>query len=274
MFRWAALVGGIEIFGVDGVYLFRGLTRIINPRPVCAGLQILRGWLGEKATPLVKSGLYFSIFREKFKKGRWDRCWNCCIMPQKKSLEVVDEKLTMGNKSYVIHRTASGVLNQFTLSLVIVAVLTIACWKADFGVFGWLKIPLYAYAFRIGIYVLIDFLFEKKFLEIDDDIYIKTFFSKFKLDKNRSYLIIAPAPLLRYTSEIYYLNLVRNDKRLLNRVFKNRIKLYVEDGELDLKGIARKISDMFGIPFRDVELGINSYWNDGGELQKNKGIIP
>ena len=115
---------------------------------------------------------------------------------------------------------------------------------------------LIALSFKLYIFQIIDLLFNRKIVLTEDgEIYIKLFFITWRLDNKKCYLIIedifipTTIDIKRPTLMIY-----RNPNTFFNRLFKNKIKIHRAD-KINFEQIrdeARKISEMFGIPFRDI----------------------
>lgn len=102
---------------------------------------------------------------------------------------------------------------------------------------------------------MIDLLFTKKIIFTQEgEIYIKLFF-KWKVHADKSYLIIEDI-FVPSTVDVKNSTLVlyRNSNSFISRLFKNKIKLHsIDQVNLEqIKDEAQKISEMFGIEFRDI----------------------
>ncbi len=179
-------------------------------------------------------------------------------------------------KVYIIKRTSTGIWKEFFLNFLVGVIVFIIGIYTCFDHLFWGVIVL-IFAFKFFIYRLIDFLFIKEFIEIEKILYISFLGVNFKINPKRCFSVIEAYSFpSKSGTKYYYLELIRNDERWLYRIFKNKIKLYVEDGEIDLEGVAQKLFDLYGIKY----LGIFDDWNGQGYtenkdfLMKNKGIIP
>jgi hypothetical protein len=152
---------------------------------------------------------------------------------------------------YKIKPTLTGLFQEFGLTVVLL-LLFIALSIGSYGTdLDWLFMVISAYLFFVTL-AASDFLFSKEIVKGDSVKYIRMSLFRFEIT-NRSYLLIANSPgPNRYGFKHYQLILVRNSRRRMSRLFKNKIRLCQEDGEIDLVGIARKIEHMFEIEYRGV----------------------
>lgn len=115
---------------------------------------------------------------------------------------------------------------------------------------------LIALSFKLYIYNVIDLSFTKQIiLTVEGKIYIKLFFFNWKVNVDNCYLILedlfVPTTIaVKDTTLMIY----RNNPKFINRLFKNKIKLHKKDGGNieKIKIEAKKISELFGIEFRDI----------------------
>ncbi|MEZ5017808.1 MAG: hypothetical protein R2800_12195 [Flavipsychrobacter sp.] len=124
-----------------------------------------------------------------------------------------------------------------------------------FNVYCILGFLMFIVVIRTSIYQMIDLWFTKTIIIEGDELFICCWGIKFKLSREDSFLkidnIVKFSSLnVRYPS----LNIYRNPTSFLHKVFKNKIKLNVTIKK-DIKETeeeARRISNMFGIPFKDT----------------------
>ena len=129
--------------------------------------------------------------------------------------------------------------------------------------------------FWFFIYRPSDYLFSKVLFQDTDSFRLKMAFWAFKIDKQRCFTVIEPYSFpSSYGSRFFHLALVRNTESRWQRLFKNKIKLYPEDGTIDLEGLAKKIKDEFGIPYHGIFDFSSGGVMDKSALMKHKGLIP
>lgn len=178
---------------------------------------------------------------------------------------------------YKISATSFGIWHEFILKF-IVGLLFIVC-----GLYllidgeAFIGIAILLVTFRLIVFRYIDLLLSKEIVRTTNSILLKAFCIKFEITNGRSFTVIEPYSFpSKYGSKYFYLVIVRNNPNALKRLFKNKIKLYPEDGKIDLVGVAKKIENEFGIPYHgifDLSEGGNGI-NDASILMPNKGIVP
>ena len=156
---------------------------------------------------------------------------------------------------YKILRTGTGVWQEFGLMLLFGTIFISIMMFFLLNNFDLIMSLIIFYIIRLVFYSLIDFVFVKTIFDNGIQVFIAVFFMKIKIDKKRAFTSILRSPSPSRYAKHYCLVLVRNDEKWLNRLFKNKIILYAEDSNLDLEGIANKISDMFGINSQFCNLG-------------------
>lgn len=179
-------------------------------------------------------------------------------------------------KIYKINKTSYGVWHEFALNFLFgIIFFAIGIYESLDSIF--IGAIILIIAFKFFLYRLSDFLFTKEIIQSDIYLFIRVFFIRLKIESARCYTVIESYsfPSMAGT-RYYYLELVRNDKNRWHRLFKNKIKLYPQDGKIDLVGVGQKIEESFGIPFRGIDMSWDggSYSDDISVLMPNKGIIP
>jgi hypothetical protein len=109
-------------------------------------------------------------------------------------------------------------------------------------------VPLF-FIIRYYIYKNIELLFNVRIVKDEGSLYLKMMWFTLSLDLNNCFLIIENVAVftgIKPNTE-YGLVLVRNEKKAINRIFKNRIKLYVGLSVTDLEDNMNLISNQFGI---------------------------
>lgn len=118
-----------------------------------------------------------------------------------------------------------------------------------------LSVLLMCISIRMSIYQMIDLWVDKTFFIENGKVYVKCWGVKFRVNRERSFLRIDNMLVLSpINAKFPTLNIYRNPSCLLCKVFKNRIKLYTvtKDNIEDVRKEAHRISEMLGIPFKDV----------------------
>lgn len=118
-----------------------------------------------------------------------------------------------------------------------------------------LSVLLICGAVRFSIYQMIDLWVNKTIFIEGDTVFIRCWGIKFKLSTERSFLVIENMLVLNPINAKHpTLNIYRNPSYFFGRLFKNKIKLYTitKDNIEESKKEAQKISEMFGVVFKDV----------------------
>lgn len=106
------------------------------------------------------------------------------------------------------------------------------------------------FIFKFFIYNILDFLFDKQIIKTDNNLFIKISKLRLAIDTERAYIEISKVdtPVTGFT-KVKGIVLVRNNKKIKNRLFKNRIKLLAEGKNKNLEEFGEKLSSELGIKF-------------------------
>ena len=150
-----------------------------------------------------------------------------------------------------IERTTSNYLTYLIEILYIASVFGIVkyfIWK-DSQILSFI---ILVFICRENIYKRMDLILPMKLIKEDNQLYLVYMFIRIKLNVENCFLIIEnvlPFIISRRPGTEYGLVLVRNDKKMLFRILKNRIKIQREDYR-GVEGLVSKmnlIKDEFGI---------------------------
>lgn len=158
------------------------------------------------------------------------------------------------NKTYTAHQTSSGkslLINGYLQGSVFLTLSVISLLDEPF-----LGAILSFYTVKYFFYRIVDFFFSKTIFQSEQEFHVRMCFINFKLNsrspvKDRAtFLVIEDVgfPRRGYVKD-YGLVLVRNREKWHQRLFKNKIKLYIEDGKMNLEQLAEQIGEKFNIHF-------------------------
>jgi hypothetical protein len=177
------------------------------------------------------------------------------------------------DKTFKIVPTRRGIYFGIPLGLAYSGLLIYLLWLGHNLFF---EIALF-FSLRLSFYSLIDFCVIRQIMATEDGLYIKLAFIKIEINPKCCFTVIQRIFLPeKYGSKNYALKLIRNEKQWWNRVFKNKVKLYIEDGYIDLMKTGKMLEEKFGIHFREIDMSWEgkAYTDDLTVLMKNKGRIP
>lgn len=109
-------------------------------------------------------------------------------------------------------------------------------------------------SFKIFVYQTIELLFDKVIVKKSDSLYVKFVGISLPINIENSYLVFENTiNLSTKRTKQSTLNIYRNEKGFLNRLFKNTIKLHIVKGcdSEKIKAEAKLISETCGIRFID-----------------------
>ena len=163
--------------------------------------------------------------------------------------QFVISRTTSNTRDFIFKGLFSGIIFYVLATYILI----------KYGLIG--IIPLFLLV-RHYAYKNIELLFDVQIFKNDELFNLTMMCFTFGLDLNRSFLVIENVAVfsgVRPTTE-YGLVLVRNNGKVLKRVFKNRIKLYTGLSTNDLEKKMKEINEKFDIRYVPFFEDPNKWW--------------